>query len=64
MEMLSFLENKFVGEIVEPATLCAYLASMILLSKYESERSARLAGYFNAAFNGSDLQLLVSATAA
>ena len=60
VEMLSFLENKFVGEIVEPATLCAYLASTILLSKYEGERSARLASYFNAAFNGSDLQLLVS----
>ncbi|HIH50102.1 TPA: PAS domain-containing sensor histidine kinase, partial [Candidatus Micrarchaeota archaeon] len=60
VEMLSFLENKFVKEIVDTASLGAYFASMILLSKYESERGLKLAGYFNAAFNSSDIQLLIS----
>lgn len=60
VEMLSFLENKFGEELISSASLGAYMSGISLLCKYESDRSVRLAGYFNAAFNGKAPQLLVS----
>jgi signal transduction histidine kinase len=61
IEMLSFLENKFTNELVGSAAFGAYFSGIALLYRYENERSLKLAGYFNAAFESGIPQLLVSA---
>lgn len=60
VELLSNAENKFSNELISSASLGAYLTGLTLLYKTESERSLKLAGYFDSAFNGFEPQLLVS----
>ncbi len=60
IEMLSSSENKFNNDLIGSASLGAYLTGLTLLYKSESDRSLKLASYFNSAFNSSDSQFLVS----
>jgi PAS domain S-box-containing protein len=60
VEMLSISENKFSNDLITSASMGAYITGLMLLYKTESDRSLRLAGYFNSAFNSADAQLLVS----
>lgn len=60
VEMLSGVENKFNNELINSASLSAYLAGFTLLYRSLSDMNLKLASYFNSAFNSTDLQLLVS----
>ncbi|MGI0100869.1 MAG: ATP-binding protein [Candidatus Micrarchaeaceae archaeon] len=60
VEMLSNSENKFSGELINNASLGAYLTGLVLLYNSESEKSLKLASYFTSAFNSPDCQLLVA----
>ncbi|MDE1870946.1 MAG: PAS domain-containing protein [Candidatus Micrarchaeota archaeon] len=60
VEMLSTSENKFSELLLNGASFGAYLAGITMLYKSESERSIRLASYFNSAFSVAESQLLVS----
>lgn len=60
VEMLSLSENKFSNELINSASLGAYFTALALLYKYESDKSLRLASYFNSAFGSSEPQMLVA----
>ena len=60
VELLSLSENKFSNELINSASLGAYFTGLTLLYKYESDKSFKLASYFNSAFNTAIPQLLVS----
>ncbi len=61
VELLSSLENRFTEEMMASAQAVSYVAMLALAYKSESERSMRVAGYFDGAFNsGQVMQLLIS----
>ena len=60
IEMLSHTENKFSNDLIGSASLGAYVIGLTMLYKLENERSMKLAGYFNGAFNAPYCQLLVA----
>ncbi len=60
LELLSRNENKFTPEIVSGVSIGVMLLGFALAYKSEYGKSSRLAGYFDAAFNGDNPQMLVS----
>ncbi|MGC8568245.1 MAG: ATP-binding protein [Candidatus Micrarchaeia archaeon] len=50
-EMLSKYESKFNTQIVNLALIASYFAGYVIVYKIETEKSARLASYFSAAFD-------------
>jgi two-component system, NarL family, sensor histidine kinase BarA len=60
VEMLSNAENKFSDDLISSASFGAYLTGLTILYKSESERSIKLAGYFDSAFNGPYPQFLIA----
>jgi PAS domain S-box-containing protein len=58
--MLSNQENKFGEELMKGATHLSYLIALSLSFRREESKSARLASYFNSAFDSPVPQILVS----
>jgi hypothetical protein len=60
IEMLSRSENKFTEGITEAIASAAILLGLAISYKLERQRSAKLAEYFDAVFNDSSPQMLVT----
>ncbi|MDE1865286.1 MAG: PAS domain S-box protein [Candidatus Micrarchaeota archaeon] len=60
IELLSNEGNKFSDELMADATHLSYLVTLAIAFRKEESKSARLASYFNSAFDSPVAQLLVS----
>jgi PAS domain S-box-containing protein len=60
LELLSKSENKFGDELINSVAFGASFMGFVLVYRYESSKSARLANYFEGAFNSPIPQFLVS----
>ena len=60
IEMMSRQENRFTEELMGDATTLSYLIGLSISYRKEESKSARLASYFNAAFDSPIPQMLVS----
>lgn len=60
LRLLSKQENKFGAELVRAVQLVSTIFGFAILYKSETRRSAKLAGYFDAAFDSAVPQMLVS----
>ena len=62
IEMLSNSENKFSDDLINNVAFGASFMGFALMYRYESSKSAKLANYFDGAFNSQAMQFLVSNT--